>query len=307
MPDSPRPTASPAQLPLSGGREGATVTLRPLLTAVMSGPPGWFERTGGRLATLKALGLGVRADERVEVPIVAFLLEHPGAGLVLVDTGFHACVASGAGSERSRNLGPIGRVMVRGMRMSPEQTVAAQLKALGIDPRDIGVIVMTHLHFDHASALCDFPGTTTLVSSAEWAAATRGGALNGYVAAQMDARLEYRTIDFSSDPAQPLGSLAATVDLFGDGSLVLVFTPGHSHGHMSVIARLSGGDALICGDAIYTMGTLREGKRPWRSDDAQAFERSVAQLVAWDREHPRAVVIPGHDMPAWRALDELYA
>jgi N-acyl homoserine lactone hydrolase len=208
------PRALPAELPLSGGREGATLELRPLLSAVMSGPPGWFERVDGRLAPLKALGLGVRADERVEVPIVAFLLEHPSAGLVLIDTGFHACVASGAGAERARNLGPIGRVMARGTRMSPEQAVAAQLRALGIDPGELGVIVMTHLHFDHASALCDFPGATAFVSAAEWAAATRGGPLNGYVAAQIDPRVAYRTIDFASGAARPFGSLAATVDLF---------------------------------------------------------------------------------------------
>lgn len=299
------PVASQAELPLSGGRDAATLTLRPLLTAVMSGPPGWFEAVGGPLAPLKALGVGVR--ERVEVPIVAFLLEHPSAGLVLVDTGFHASVAAAGGAERARNLGPVGRVMARGTRMRPEQAVVAQLRELGIDRSDVGTIVMTHLHFDHASALSDFPHATAIVSSPEWAAASRGGTLNGYVAAQFDPRVSYRTIDFASAAARPLGPLAATVDLFGDGSLTLVFTPGHTHGHVSLIARLSDREALIGGDAIYTLGTLREGKRPWRADDKQAFERSVAQLAEWDRAHPNAVVIPGHDMPSWSRLEATYS
>src|ERR1700726_315211 len=191
------------------------LTLRPLLTAGMSGPPGGVEAVGGPLAPLKALGVGVR--ERVEVPIVAFLLEHPSAGLVLVDTGFHASVAAAGGAERARNLGPVGRVMARGTRMRPEQAVVAQLRDLGIHRSAVGTMVMTHLHFDHASALSAFPHATAIVSSPEWAAASRGGTLNGYVAAQFDPRVSYRTIDFASAAARPLGPLAATVDLFGDG------------------------------------------------------------------------------------------
>ena len=113
-------------------------------------------------------------------------------------------------------------------------------------------------------------------------------------------------MDFTAPPAAPLGALAATVDVFGDGSLTLAFTPGHTHGHVSVLARLSGGEALIAGDAVYTMATLRQGKRPWRSEDANAFERSIEQLAGWDREHPGSLIIPGHDMMAWNELEELY-
>jgi hypothetical protein len=119
-------TASPAELPLAGGSEGATLTLRPLLSAVLRSPPGWFEKLDGPLAGLRALGFGVRADQQVDVPVVAFLLEHPTAGHVLIDTGFHGCVAAGSGKARARNLGPLGRVMVRGMKMSADQAVAAR-------------------------------------------------------------------------------------------------------------------------------------------------------------------------------------
>src|SRR5205807_835691 len=146
-----------ATLPLEGGRPGAAVTLRPLLSAEMISPPGWFERGEGAAASLRALGIGVPADARIRIPIVAFLIEHPTAGPVLVDTGFHASVASGDARERVRNLGPVGWLMARGMRMRPEQAIAAQLRELGIAPEQLELVVMTHLHFDHASALCDFP------------------------------------------------------------------------------------------------------------------------------------------------------
>lgn len=300
--------ASPAQLPLPGGHAGASVILHPLLCAEMKGPIGWFHRAKGPTATLKALGIGVPAEQQVSVPIVAFLVEHPTAGLILIDTGFHGSVADRANPERSRNLGVIGRILARDVRMRPEQTVAAQLQARGLDPADVSLIVMTHLHFDHASALADFPGATVLVSEPEWQSALgRGGALRGYSIAQLDPRPSYRTLDFTAAGARTRGAFLQTLDVFGDGSVTLAATPGHSRGHLSAILRLSSREALIAGDAIYTMATLRNGERPWRSEDAKAFEHSLSVLQAYDREQPEALIIPGHDMEHWRELDERYA
>jgi N-acyl homoserine lactone hydrolase len=304
---SERAKGAEANLPLPGGRQGATITLRPLLSAVMKGPRGWFERVDGPTAGLKALGIGVPDEDMVDVPIVAFLLEHPGAGLVLVDTGLHSSIAAGPKRERSRNLGAIGRILARTTSMRPEQAVAAQLRTLGIEPSDVGLVVMTHLHFDHASALSDFPAATVLLTRQEWEAAwSRAPGMHGYSPAQFDPRPRYRTFEFAANAADTGSSFEQTVDVFGDGSLTLAFTPGHTHGHLSLIVRLREREALLAGDAAYTLGTLREGARPWRSENGRAFEHSVRQLAAWDRAHPDAVVIPGHDMGAWQRLEELY-
>lgn len=293
---------------MPGGQAEASVVLHPLLCAEMEGPIGWFHRAKGPTATLKALGIGVPAEQNVSVPIVAFLVEHPTAGPILIDTGFHASVADHSSPERKRNLGPIGRVLARGVHMRPEQTVAAQLRARGVDPAEISMIVVTHLHFDHASALADFPGAQVLVSEPEWRSARRrGGTLRGYSIAQLDPRPSYLTLDFSAASARARGAFAQTLDLFGDGSVTLAFTPGHSRGHLSVILRLGSREALIAGDAIYTMATLRDGERPWRSEDTKAFERSLSALQTYDREHPDALIVPGHDMEHWRELDERYA
>src|SRR5215469_377843 len=116
------PYSSPASLPLPGGRPDATVTLRPLLCAVMSAPPGWFHRRPGRSAALQALGIGVPRDQYVRVPIVAFLVEHPGAGAILIDTGFHAS----ATTHPRQNLGPLGAFLARGLKMDPAHTIASQ-------------------------------------------------------------------------------------------------------------------------------------------------------------------------------------
>ncbi len=299
---------APAQLPLSGGSEGASVVLHPLLCAEMSGPIGWFERVEGPTAALKALGIGVPAKQNVRIPIVAFLVEHPSAGPILIDAGFHSAIAAGPKQQRNRNLGLVGRVMGRSIEMEPAQTIASQLKTRGIEAGDLRLIVMTHLHFDHASGLPEFPGATVLVAEPEWRAARRRGSqLGGYSEAQLDPRQSYRTVDFNALGASPRSSFAQTLDLFGDGSIVLTFTPGHSKGHMSLILRLSSHEALIAGDAIYTMATLRGDARPWLMDDSRAFERSLAELKNYDRANPDAVIVPGHDMDHWRQLETRYA
>jgi glyoxylase-like metal-dependent hydrolase (beta-lactamase superfamily II) len=272
----------------------------------MRGPRGWFERVPGRGAALKAIGVGVPSSELIDVPVVAFLLEHPSAGLALVDTGFQRVVADGPSRERTRNLGRVGRLMARNMRMEPSQSVLAQLQARGIAAGDLSLIVMTHLHFDHASALRDFPGTTVLVSAPEWAAAhARYPFMHGYVPAQLDPAPSYRTLTFAPEAAED--PFAHALDVFGDGSLRLLWTPGHTRGHVSVLARLGERGALLTGDAAYTLATLRAGARPWLIEDAAAFERSLRALAEWDRAHPDALVIPGHDMPAWERLQERYS
>jgi glyoxylase-like metal-dependent hydrolase (beta-lactamase superfamily II) len=73
-----------------------------------------------------------------------------------------------------------------------------------------------------------------------------------------------------------------------------------------VLVRLRDREALLTGDAIYTLATLRDGKRPYRAVDRRAFEESVRALAAYDRAHPEALVIPGHDMAAWSALRDSY-
>jgi N-acyl homoserine lactone hydrolase len=163
------------------------------------------------------------------------------------------------------------------------------------------------LHFDHASALADFPDATVLVAEPEWAAACgRRGPLRGYSAAQLDPRQDYRTVSFADPGVRPRSGFAETLDVFGDGSLTLASTPGHSAGHLSVILRLSEREALIAGDAIYTIATLRDGERPWRCEDKRAFERSIQAIQAYDREHPDALIVPGHDMEHWNGLAERY-
>ncbi len=306
-----RPVPQPAEFPLPGAQQGATLTLRPLLCGTLAMPPNWFERKSGLLQTLKAFGVGVRHSDLSPIPIPAYLLEHPRARHVLVDTGMDRSIASGTVRERLRNLGPVGMAMSRHPHMQPEQTASAQLRTLGIDPREIELLIMTHLHFDHASALRDFPKAKVLVDAREWKAAwARDSLLHGYSHAQIDPRPSYLTIDFNAPYVKPSGPFERTIDVFGDGSLTLASTPGHTAGHISLILR--GGDGagdgegqgetLLTADAAYTLATIHSGKRPWLTHNRGAFEHSLSQIQTYARAHSRATIVPGHDPGAWREL-----
>ena len=292
----------PAELPLPGGREGAKVRLHPLLTATVKAPPAWFFREKGRLAGLKALGLRVPKDRWYTTPIVAFLLEHPSAGPVLIDTGFHASVAV----QPRSNLGRMGALLYRDIEMTPEQTAEAQLRAKGIKPSDVKVVIMTHFHPDHTSAIADFPDATFLVSDVEWEAAVEGGQRQGYVQSQFDHGFDYRLADFDAEDANSFSGFARSLDVFGDGSVRLVFTPGHTLGHMSVVVRTGSGEVLVAGDAIFMHRTLEEDHLPFALPDEHLFRRSLREIRQYVKETPDALVIPGHDWEAWQKLKPVY-
>jgi N-acyl homoserine lactone hydrolase len=292
----------PAELPLPGGRPDARVKLHPLLTAKGMAPPAWLLREEGRFAWRRAFGIGVKSSERVPFPIPAYLVEHPAAGPILIDTGFHASVAV----KPQANLGRLNARFFRSLEMQPDQAAAAQLRARGIHPADVKVVVMTHLHTDHASAIVDFPDATFVVSAAEWAAASEGGPLHGYVKRQFDHGFDWRLLDFEGPGAQSFSGFARAFDLFGDGSVRAVYTPGHTLGHMSVVLRTARGEVLVAADAIFLARTLAESHLPHRVQDEHLFRRSLREIRQYATETPDALIVPGHDWEAWNELEAAY-
>jgi glyoxylase-like metal-dependent hydrolase (beta-lactamase superfamily II) len=268
----------------------------------MSGPPGWFLRSEGRLAGRRAFGVGVAKREMLDVPVPAFLVEHPGAGLVLIDTGFHPSVAV---SPR-QNLGRIGLFAYKDVQMDPAQAVSAQLRERGESPAGVRVVVMTHLHPDHASAIAEYPDATFVISKPEWEAATESGRMSGYVRRQFDHAFDYRLLDFDAPDASSFSGFGRSFDLFGDGSVRTVSTPGHTLGHMSVVLRAKAREVLVAGDAIYLRETLETSRLPYRMEDEHLFRRSLREIAQYRKETPDALIIPGKDWEAWQALEHVY-
>jgi len=289
-----------AELPLAGGVPGATVAVHPLLTAEALAPPAFAARPTGRLPRLR--GLAARRSRWTWLPIGAFLVEHPGAGLLLVDAGLHSSVAADA----RPNLGRRHKATLT-VRMDPDQSVTGQLRARGVEPTAVDAVVMTHLHYDHASGLAELPDTTYLVDCREWAAATSRGFTSGYRKRLVDHAFDWRTVDFDGPGVEAFASFGRSIDLFGDGSLRLVSTPGHSAGHLSVVARLADRELVLAGDAAPSLANIEEQRLGLLFDDEHLFRRSLRELHRYLEVTPDALVICSHDADLWPTLDPVYA
>jgi glyoxylase-like metal-dependent hydrolase (beta-lactamase superfamily II) len=294
----------PLRGPLPGGAEGATVAVEPLSGGEVHFPAASFEAPGGRFESLKVTGLFTsRARGWWWVPCPAFLITHPSVGPVLVDTSLHPSIAS----KPAENFGRLA-VAYAHPRVEPGEDLPAQLRRRGIDPKAVRYVVMTHLHMDHASGMSEFPNSTFVLSDAEWEAATTGARplLRGYRPKQYDYVFDYRTLDYSGPGIESYSSFGRTFDLFGDGSVRLAFTPGHSAGHQCVIARLAQRDFVIAGDVVYNMRQLDGGPEPAAPFDRHNWKRSLQELQLFRRDYPDAIIVPSHDAELWRTLDERY-
>jgi N-acyl homoserine lactone hydrolase len=291
---------APATLPLAGGSAGATVAVHPLRCGEVLLPPRALHRPTGPLAQPRALLLTGRS-RWIWVPVPVFLVEHPTAGRLLIDTGFHASVQDGARSSLGRRQSWIIPARERAGESAPEQ-----LRAAGVEPDEIATIVMTHLHNDHASGASQFPHATFVVDGAEWRAACKGGFAEGYRHEHFDQPFDWRTVDYAG--AQPRGPFAHTIDLFGDGSVRLLSTPGHTKGHQSVLLRLRDRELLLTGDAAYTHHAIEHDVLPvFVFGGEERYRRSLAAIREFARDAPDAVVICGHDAERWPQLDPIYA
>ena len=112
--------------PMPGGVDGATVVLHPINTGYMLSPLELMAMSGGTVKALRSMRSP--REEWLHVPAPVFLIEHPGAGKILVDTGLHASVTV----DPKQSMGSfIGRFY--SFDMKPEQAATAQLRAMGIE------------------------------------------------------------------------------------------------------------------------------------------------------------------------------
>ena len=192
------------------------------------------------------------------------LLAEISAGLVLVDTGFGMADAFDPGGR----LDPLFRAADR-VRVLPGETAFARIGAMGLDPRDVRHVVMTHLDFDHAGGLSDFPWATVHVLAPEARAArARRGPIGR--ARYRPAQLPRRMRQYDRLGLDWFG-FRAVRDLEGlPPEVVLVPLPGHTEGHCGVALYTGDGWLLHAGDAVFN---LRELMTPQRCPPlAQAYE-----------------------------------
>jgi glyoxylase-like metal-dependent hydrolase (beta-lactamase superfamily II) len=292
----------PLEAPLPRGSEGATVVVEPMIVGEVTQPGAYFERTGGPFESLRAMGALTPRSRWWTVPCTAFLIRHPTAGPFIVDTGLHGSVAAKPAETMGRTFSWWAKP-----HLEPGDDLPSQLRQRDVDPGEIRLAVMTHLHLDHASGMAGFPKAQFVLSSAEWEDATSGSRplLRGYVTAQYDYAFDYRTVSFTENVTS-YSTFGRTFDLFGDGSVRLAYTPGHSAGHQSVICKLRDRDLVIAGDVVYTLHQMQTAPGPARPFDPHTYNRSLQEMRLFAKQYPNALIIPSHDRELWRNLQSRY-
>ena len=218
------------------------------------------------------------------VPVTSFLVSHP-SGKLLFDTGVH-CQArldplARLGAERMKRLA---------VKSQAGDDVVAQLATLGLTPDDIRFVANSHLHFDHCGGNEFFPRATFLVQRPELESARRPGFVPGYSPSPLDFDhpLDYRMIEGEHD-------------VFGDGSVILFPTYGHTPGHQSLRVRAGKQGQIVCAsDACYTRENMDRDVLPKILWDASVMSESLAALRKL-RDQVGATMFYGHDPAQWQA------
>ena len=210
---------------------------------------------------------GVNEGKAIEFSDNCYLIKHD-KGLLLWDTGVPDAVAAL----------PDGMVVANGaMIYRRPRTLAAQLGEIGVKPADVTYLAVSHTHGDHVGNVALFPSTTVLIQGAEYDWAMAGPAKPAFAS------------------TATIRKLAGDYDVFGDGSVTVLATPGHTPGHQSLLVRLpKTGVLVLSGDAVHFLDNWTNKRVPSMNVNRDQTLASL-QRIATILEERKAQLWINHD------------
>jgi N-acyl homoserine lactone hydrolase len=201
---------------------------------------------------------GVNEGKSMDFVDNCYLIKHSD-GWFLWDTGIPDAVAT-----MPNGLVPADPKATTWKR---PKTLASQLEQIGVKPEDIKGMAVSHTHPDHIGNVEMFPSTMLYVQKSE------------YQWPGVDTKPRFKT-------EHPVTLLEGDKDLFGDGSVTIVSTPGHTPGHQSLLVKLpKTGAVILSGDAAHFRDNFDNRRIPaanFSADETVASMQKIAELVQKD-------------------------
>jgi glyoxylase-like metal-dependent hydrolase (beta-lactamase superfamily II) len=212
---------------------------------------------------------GVNEGKAIEFSDNCYLIRHD-KGLLLWDTGVPDAVAAM----------PDGMVVANGaITYRRAKTLAAQLTEIGVKPADVTYVAVSHTHGDHVGNVALFPTSTVLIQGAEYDWAMAGPAKPAFTA------------------TQTITKLTGDHDVFGDSSVMILSTPGHTPGHQSLLVHLpKTGFIVLSGDAVHFPDNWANKRVPSMNFNRDQSVASMQRIVVV-LEEKKATLWINHDKP----------
>ncbi len=228
--------------------------------------------------------------DEFDVPVPFFLIDHP-KGKVLFDTGN----AFETVHNKEEHWG--GILAAYDPVMSEEQWCVNAIKKIGVSPEDIKYVILSHLHLDHAGGVGHFPNARYVVQRDElhFAYVPDPYMKGAYIRKDFDKDVDWLILEGWQDNK---------FDLFGDGSIIIYFTPGHTPGHQSILVNLpNSGPMFFAADSCYTQENLKNGTLPGLMWNAEETVRSV-NTMRHLADACGVKIVVGHDPESWKSVKQ---
>ena len=256
----------------------------------------YFFSCGSLKTQVQYIKMNEGLGDPYEVPVPFFLITHP-RGNVLFDGGNALETAQDARGHWGEVVEAYEPVMTE------EDFVVNQLQSMDIDPASVRYVVQSHLHLDHSGAIGHFPNAEYIVQrrELEYAYTPDWFQVPAYIRPDFDRDVKWLFLDGDHDDGY---------DLFADGTMKTLFTPGHAPGHTSLIVDLQeSGAMMLTADAAYTRDHYDNAALPGLLHSASDCAKSVDKIHrAVDALN--ATVVTGHDpdeWPSFKKAPEYYA
>jgi len=241
----------------------------------------------------------------VRLPIHAYVIDHRD-GLVLFDTGQDRAVVTDPDYWPDPITAFFYRHVFRNIRIGPDDTLPAQLERAGYSATQVAKAVISHLHSDHVGGIADIP-QAQLYAGEEGFIYLRSGD-HPERATVFRERIElpgarWQMIAFAPTDDPALAPFTEAFDLMGDGSMMVLPTPGHLPGSVSMLVRRDHAPSLLLvGDLTYDEQLLERDQVPAVCDDPEQLLASYAKVRALKKHTPELIVLPAHDLHAAHKL-----